>query len=135
MIDWKALHSLSKRCLAFTPGITKSTQLDVLLYCKNIELLEFIIDHFDTVSDACNCHQVRLVYLEENYNQDNYILSRMFNFDYASGEGWPEDAVTSNDLPEISMLGLHARGKECPRCWNLHDGEDLCSRCESVIND
>ena len=42
--------------------------------------------------------------------------------------------VFENDVVENVQVSK-SNGFKCPRCWNYHhDSEELCHRCESVLN-
>jgi len=131
--DLKFLHHMAKRVLHFTPKIKKMSQLDILFYVRQYENLEWAIDHYSFIITVCNCHKVEIVFIEDEYDHDSYLLSRMFNFGYSTGVGFPPEAITSNVNSNIAMLGLIAEGNECPRCWNMHEGDGLCQRCDDVI--
>ena len=127
------IYRLAKRTLHFTSNVTKLTKLDILIYVRGMETLEFVSDHWHMIAELCNCHKVDLCYIEDEYNKETELLSRMFNFDYATGIGFPPDATISEKYPNIAMMGFHAIGSECPRCWNLHDQIGLCDRCSNVV--
>lgn len=50
--------------------------------------------------------------------------------------GIPEGVFTLPEFKEIGVIFNHAEGKKCARCWKIlpEVTEDLCGRCDSVVN-
>ena len=57
--------------------------------------------------------------------------------DSAFGESWADLLIVSSvgvvPSETVTASAVRAPGSKCPRCWKVHAGTDLCSRCSSVV--
>ncbi len=59
------------------------------------------------------------------------------SLDSAFGESWADLLIVSSvgvvPSESVTASAVRAPGSKCPRCWKVHAGTDLCSRCSSVV--
>jgi hypothetical protein len=133
-LSHKALHSM-ENVLKQKDRLNKPNEIDIILYCNSIEALEEI---YDRASDVMICNKLEMCLIEPIFNAETYYLLKSLNVSYATGEGFPPDAIVDGDYAVLALLSEYE--EECPRCWNkidkLNDNVDhplLCDRCLPIV--